>query len=282
MSAPGEMAAPTQEQIRGAWDGIAEGFDEFVTPLTLRFGEDVLQRLDVGPGMRVLDVATGSGALAVPAARLGAQVLATDISPTMVDRLNGRARKEGLSTLEGAVMDGQQLDISDDTFDLAVSLNGVSLFPDLGGGLGEMVRVTKPGARVSVIAFGAPPKAEFLGFFIGALTAAVPGFTGPPMDPPPLPFQVADPAVLRRRLSEAGLEDIRVEPTTWHMEFRSADHFWDVVTHSNPLGHMLVADLSDEQRRDVLEVVDGMLRERSGAGPTAVLTTEVNIGIGTK
>jgi hypothetical protein len=55
-----------------------------------------------------------------------------------------------------------------------------------------MVRVTKPGGRVLVIAYGSPAELEFLQFFIGALTAVAPEFPGLPDDPPPLEFQVAD------------------------------------------------------------------------------------------
>ncbi len=276
------MTPQEQEQTREAWDKLAAGFDEFTTPLAITIGEDALRRVGLRPGMRFLDVAAGSGALSIPAARLGAQVLATDVAPTMIELLNARAREEGLSNVEARVMDGQALELEDDTFDVSGSQNGVSLFPDLKRGLRELVRVTKPGGRALIVAFGPPQKAEFLTFFIGAIKAAVPGFTGPPMDPPPLPFQVADPEKLRQEMADAGLTDVRVETITWHMEFQSARHFWDMVTNSNPIGAMLVADLMEEQRAAAQQVLDGMLRERSGSGPAAVLNTEVNIGIGRK
>jgi ubiquinone/menaquinone biosynthesis C-methylase UbiE len=81
--------------------------------------------------MRFLDVAAGSGALSIPAARLGTQVLSVDFAPVMVERLNARAREEGLSGLEAYVMDGHALELEDGTFDISGSQNGVSLFPDL-------------------------------------------------------------------------------------------------------------------------------------------------------
>jgi ubiquinone/menaquinone biosynthesis C-methylase UbiE len=276
------MTTPEKEQTRDAWDRIAAGFDEFATPLTTPLAEDALRRVGLRPGMRFLDVAAGSGALSIPAARLGARVLATDIAPTMIELLNARAREEGLSNLEARVMDGHALALEDGTFDVSGSQNGVSLFPGLKRGLRELVRVTKPGGHALIVAFGPPQKAEFFTFFIGAMQAAVPGFTGPPMDPPPLPFQVADPEKLHQELADAGLTDVRVETTTWRTQFRSATHMWEMVTNSNPIGAMLVADLTEEQRAEVQQVLDGMLRERSGGGPDAVLNTEVNIGIGTK
>jgi hypothetical protein len=73
-------AMTTPEQMRDAWDKFASGYDEAVTPFSMRIAEDVLRRVDIHPGMRFLDVASGGGAISIPAARLGAQVLATDFS----------------------------------------------------------------------------------------------------------------------------------------------------------------------------------------------------------
>lgn len=274
-------ATPTADEIRTAWNDIAPRFDRYVTPYTLPFGEQVLAPLGVRPGMRVLDVATGSGALSIPAARRGADVVAVDVAPAMIERLAARAEQEGLSTLQPEVMDGHALELDDDTFDAAVSLNGVSLFPDLPRGLREMVRVTRPGGRVLVAAFGAPHRAEFITFFLGAITAVVPDFPGIPQDPPPLPFQVADPQRLRQRLADAGLRDVGVDTITWRMEAESAGQFWETVTSSNPIGAQLAGMLTAEQTAEATHVLDGMLRERSGGRRTAVLTTDVNIGAGT-
>ena len=138
------MTTQVPEQTRAAWDQIAAGYDAFVTPTHLWLGNEGLRRAGLRPGMRFLDVAAGSGALSLPAARLGARVLATDLSPAMLERLKARARQEGLD-IETRVMDGQALELEDNTFDLAGSQFGVMLFPDMPRGLREMVRVTKPG-----------------------------------------------------------------------------------------------------------------------------------------
>jgi ubiquinone/menaquinone biosynthesis C-methylase UbiE len=273
--------APSIEQIRGAWNGIAGGFDEFVTPETMVLGKEVVRRLGLRPGTRLLDVAAGSGALSIPAARIGVDVVATDIAPAMIERLNARARAEGLSTLCGRVMDGHALDLDDDAFDVAVSVNGVSLFPDMARGLAELVRVTRPGGQVVIVAFGPLETVEFIVFVASAVRAAVPGVTPLPTDPPPLPFQAADPTVLRDRLADAGLRDVRIDTITWEVAFDSVQHLWNVFTASNPIGARLVAGLGDEQRTEVARVLEGMLRERSAGAPGAVLRAKVNIGIGT-
>ena len=271
----------TTSETQAAWDRIATGYDEFVTP---RWGlsEDALSRAGLRPGMRFLDVASGSGALSIPAARLGARVSAVDLSPVMVQRLDQRARAEGLTDLKGQVMDGHALQFEDDTFDITGSQFGVMLFPDLPRGLRDMVRVTRPGGRVLMVVYRPPTKVEFLTFFIGAMKAVVPGFTGLPDDPPPLPFQVADPEVLRQRMTEAGLSDVLVEPGNEPLEFDSGQHMWDWVTNSNPIAATMIAGLNEEQRAGVRQVLDGMLRERSVGRPSAVLNNEVSIAVGTK
>lgn len=273
--------APTTDQIRDAWDAIASGFDQHATPHSMAFGEQALQRLDLGPGTRVLDVASGSGALAIPAARTGAEVVAVDISPTMIDRLDARARAEGLTKLEGRVGDGTALDLDDAAFNVAVSMNGVSLFADLQGGLRELVRVTRPGGHVLVITFGPVQKAEFVAFTLGALQTVVSTLVPPPDAPPMPPFRLADPARLRHELEEAGLGDVDVQTSSWDMAFESVDDLLDLVLSSNPIAVQLTSRLSDEQFARARQVLDGMLRERSGGTPGAVLHAEMNIGIGT-
>ena len=86
-----------QREMDAAWDRIAPGYDEFVTPSHLPLGNEGISRSGVGKGTRFLDVACGSGALSIPAARAGAMVTAVDISPTMVERLNVRARGRSTS-----------------------------------------------------------------------------------------------------------------------------------------------------------------------------------------
>lgn len=276
------MALPEQEQTRAAWDRIAAGFDRFVTEQGMPIATDALTRAGLRPGMRLLDVAPGSGALSIPAARLGAHVTAVDLSPNMIELLKARAGKEGLSNLEARVMDGHALELEDNSFDIAASQFGVMLFPDLPRGLREMARVTKPGGHVLMVVFASPAKIDFLNVFVGAIHSVVPGFAGLPMDPPPLPFQVSDPEKLRQALANAGLRDIRVEAGAETLELESGQQLWDWVTNSNPIAVMLIADLTEDQKTGVRQALDKALRERSGGNGPAILTNPVLIGIGTK
>jgi ubiquinone/menaquinone biosynthesis C-methylase UbiE len=273
----GEHAAP-----REAWDAIAEGYDRYVAPQEVALANEALALVGLKPGERLLDVAAGTGGLSLPAARLGARVLATDWSSAMIARFVARVREEGLSDATGRVMDCHALRLEDDTFDVTASQFGVMLVPDQPRALREMVRVTKPGGRVLVLAYGPPAELEFLHLFLGALQAVVPDFAGLPDDPPPLEFQVSDPGVLGQRLTDAGVKDVRIEPSAERPAFRSGQEMWDWVLYGNPIPGMLLADLTEAQRATIRQVLDGMLRERSGGDGRAVLSNRVNIAPGTK
>ncbi|XKE46995.1 methyltransferase domain-containing protein [Halomonas organivorans] len=270
------------DPIRDAWSSLAAGYDRIVTPTHLWLGHEALRRAGLAPGMSFLDVACGTGALSLPAARLGARVTAIDISPAMVERLKARARQEGYENLKARVMNGCALQLDDDTFDMSGSQYGVMLFPDPIAGLAEMVRVTRPGGTVVVITLGLPEEVDVIRFMMDAIQAAVPAFPDLPRDPPPLPFQLARPNKLRHRLITAGLRDVRVERVTERLGFATGQALWDWLMSSNPIPGQLVADLSQQQQARVLEELDARLRERAGRDASAVLTGRVNIGIGTK
>jgi ubiquinone/menaquinone biosynthesis C-methylase UbiE len=284
MSTRQNAGTETEEHVAPpeAWDTIAVGYDRYVAPQEVALANEALDLVGLKAGESFLDIAAGTGGLSLPAARLGAEVLATDWSPAMIERFEARVRDEGLLDATGRVMDCHALESPDDAFDVTGSQFGVMLVPDQPRALREMVRVTKPGGRVLVIAYGPPAELEFLQFFIGALRAVAPEFPGLPDDPPPLEFQVSEPAVLRRRLTDAGLKKVRVERAAERPAFRSGQEMWDWVLNGNPIPGMLVADLDVEQQATLREVLDGMLRERSGGSAPAVLENSVNIGIGTK
>jgi len=276
------MSTLQLEFAREAWDNLAAGYDQFVAPTETWLANEALKRVGLRAGERFLDVAAGPGGLSLPAARLGANVVATDWSPAMIARLEARAREERLTNVSGRVMDCHALELDDQTFDLTGSQFGVMLVPDQPLALREMARVTRPGGRVLLIAYGAPDEIEFLHFFIGALQAIDPEFPGLPASSPPLEFQVSDPEMLRARLADAGLTRVTVDTVTEKLEFRSGEELSNWVLFSNPIAGVLTAHLTSEQKIDVRRILDGTLRERSVDGGRAVLTSPVHIGIGVK
>jgi ubiquinone/menaquinone biosynthesis C-methylase UbiE len=273
-----EQVAPPE-----AWDAIASGYDQFVAPGEATLATQALRLAGLKEGERFLDVAAGTGGLSLPAARMGAQVVATDWAPKMIERLEAQARKQQLPHVEAHVMNCHALGFDDGSFDVVGSQFGVMLVPDQPTALREMARVTRPGGRVLVIAYGSPEKFEAIGCFIGALQAVVPGFEGMPDDPPPLEFQVADPEVLGRRLSDAGLKDVKVDTSHQErIEVRSGQDLWNWCLGSNPIAGMLVGDLTDAQKAEVLRRLDETVAARADERGVAVLTAPLNIGIGTK
>jgi SAM-dependent methyltransferase len=285
MAINNQAATTREEEVAPpeAWDAIAGGYDEFVAPGEAPFANAGLRLVGLTSGQRFLDVAAGPGGLSLPAARLGAKVLATDWSPAMIERFEARVRDEGLSNAVGRVMDAHDLKIGDNTFDVTGSQFGVMLVPDQQLALREMVRVTKPGGRVLLIAYGSPDEFETLQLFIAALQTVVPGFEGLPDDPPPLDFQLADPELMRHRLIDAGLKDVVVDTThKERVEFGSGQQMWDWVLNSNPIAGMIVGDLTAEQQAMVRQVLGRMIRGRSGGHGPAVLTAPLNIGVGQK
>jgi ubiquinone/menaquinone biosynthesis C-methylase UbiE len=282
-----DLQQETAQQVKHgwpveAWGAIAALYDKHVAPGESDLATAGLRLAGLQAGDTFLDVAAGPGGLSLPAARLGANVLATDWSTKMIEHFNARVVAEGLDA-EGRVMDCHALDLPDGSYDVTGSLFGVMLVPDQAQALREMVRVTKPGGRVLLIAYGDPAEFEALHVFISAVQAVVPEFEGPAEDESMLEFQVADPDVLRQRLIDADLTNVTVDTSNQErITVRTGQQLWDWTIGGNPIPGMLVADLTDQQREDIIRVLDGMVRERSDGSGSAVLTAPLNIGVGTK
>lgn len=278
------MTTPSEiNDTRIAWNKIAPGYDRTNTPTQMWVGNEGLRRAGVRAGQRFLDVASGSGALSIPAARLGAHVLATDQSPVMLELLMARARQEELN-VETRVMDGHALELEENNFDMAGSQFGVMLFPDMPKGIREMVRVVKPGGRVLLIAYGDPHKIDFLSFLISSVQSVRPDFNGPPLEPPPLPFQLSDPERLYREFVNAGLKDVKVETIIETTEFDNGKEVWDWIIWSNPIVEIVLGslNLTADERGMVEQTLNKICRERSGGSAQVKLSNPINIGIGTK
>lgn len=128
-----ELDNPDFWNDRADYRGAVHDFTSF-------YSERAWSLADVPHGAKVLDIAAGAGALALVAARAGANVLATDFSSAMVEAI----RAHGLPNLRAEVMDGHALGIPDASFDAAFSMFGIMLFADWRKGLAEMSRVLRP------------------------------------------------------------------------------------------------------------------------------------------
>jgi ubiquinone/menaquinone biosynthesis C-methylase UbiE len=112
-------------------------------------GEELVQKLSVTKGMKVLDLGCGDGTTALPEARLGADVLGVDIAANLVEAGNGRAKEAGLANCKFQEGDATDLsDLKDGAFDLVVSIFGAMFAPKPFDVAKEMTRVTRPGGRI--------------------------------------------------------------------------------------------------------------------------------------
>ncbi len=112
-------------------------------------GEALVQRLGITHGLKVLDLGCGDGTTALPAAKLGAEVLGVDIARNLVEAGNKRAREHGLTNCTFQEGDASNLhQLADQTFDLVVSIFGAMFAPNPFEVAKEKVRVTRPGGRI--------------------------------------------------------------------------------------------------------------------------------------
>jgi len=112
-------------------------------------GEALVQRIGITKGLKVLDLGCGDGTTALPAAKLGADVLGVDIAQNLVEAGNRRAREQGLTNCRFQEGDASNLEqLPDQAFDIVVSIFGAMFAPRPFEVAKEMVRVTRPGGRI--------------------------------------------------------------------------------------------------------------------------------------
>ncbi len=179
----------------------------------------------VSAGMRVLDVAAGNGNFALAAARLGAEVTATDFSPRMVELGRARSAAEG-SQITWMEADAESLPFGDSEFDIVASVFGAMFAPRPELVASEMFRVVRPGGRVAMANYG------FEGY-LGRLSALIGRFSTSPSVELPSPFLWGDPAEVRRRLRLHAAR-VEVESRVLRFEFSSFDDWRSRFESSNP------------------------------------------------
>ena len=162
--------------------------------------EEFIDRLALQPGVRLLDVACGSGNLAIPAARAGAIVTGVDIATNLLEQGRARAEAEGL-TIQFDEGDAEDLPYGDAAFDAVVSMFGAMFAPRPGLVSAELLRVCRPGGRVAMANW--TPEG-----FIGQMFKT----TGKHVPPPPnmpSPLKWGDEETVRERLRD-GVVDLQL------------------------------------------------------------------------
>ncbi|HEY5445043.1 MAG TPA: class I SAM-dependent methyltransferase [Pyrinomonadaceae bacterium] len=135
-----------KSKLRATW--TAGDFSQIAKAYT-KGAEEFVERLNLQPGVKFLDVACGSGNLAIPAARLGAEVTGMDLAPEMVLQARQNAEREGLKARfdEG---DAEALQYDDNAFDVVATMFGAMFAPRPDVTASELLRVCKPGGRIAM------------------------------------------------------------------------------------------------------------------------------------
>ncbi|MGI8334846.1 class I SAM-dependent methyltransferase [Actinomadura scrupuli] len=143
-------------------------------------GATLVEACGVRPGDRVLDIAAGSGNVAIPAALAGAQVVASDLTPELLEAGRRASARRG-AELEWCQADAEELPFADGEFDAVLSCVGIMFAPHHQAAADEMLRVCRPGGTLGVISW--TPEG-----FIGQMFAAMKPYVSPPpgTQPPPL------------------------------------------------------------------------------------------------
>ncbi len=218
-----------KQQQRLDWDCAAAGWKQWWSVFE-RAAQHVSDRLvelaAVGPGARVVDLATGIGEPAITAARrvgTAGRVVAIDQSPGMLAVARERAAALGLGNLEFRVGDIESLEAEEHGFDSGLCRWGLMFVPDLDAAARGIRRALKPGARFATAVWSSPDKVPMISLG-GDAVRAIAGL--PPRQPGALdPFRLADVSILNRALEGAGFAEVRSEPVEVVFEFVSADEF---------------------------------------------------------
>ncbi|MEV0964413.1 class I SAM-dependent methyltransferase [Streptomyces sp. NPDC049910] len=212
-----DRAVKAKHRAMWALGDYAAVADELIPSL----GAALVDACGIGAGSRVLDVAAGTGNAAIPAALAGADVVASDLTPELLDA--GRLIAEGLGAeLEWREADAEALPFADGTFDTVMSCVGVMFAPHHQAGADEMLRVCRPGGTIGLVNW--TPES-----FVGRMFAMMKPYAPPPppgAQPPPLwGDEEHVRALLGERVAsvEARRSSVRVDRFTTPAELR--DYF---------------------------------------------------------
>lgn len=238
-AASGSSADPTTERVRATWTagdfgriaaGYASGAAEFIARLALEQGE------------RVLDVACGTGNLALPAARAGALTTGIDIAPNLVAQAVANAAAEELAA-RFEVGDAEELPYTDASFDTVVSMFGAMFAARPARAAAELLRVTRVGGRIAM-ANWTP------GGFIGQMLRTIVRYAPPPPGAASV-LQWGDEATVRERLAAAGRIDCVRRRITFEYPCSPAETVGLFRTWYGPTVCAFAA--LDEEGRELLE-----------------------------
>lgn len=242
----GQSNADTyRKMVENEWVSrdTVESWARWHDKLTIQ-GKAVTERLAtharIVPGIRVLDLACGTGDPAISLARLvgpKGMVTATDLSAGMVEVARANASRSGALNIDFREADMQALPFADASFDAVTSKIGIMYAVDLPKAVSEIRRVLSPGGRMAFAVWGPPDQGSYLGFVLGRFFARrVPE---PPPPDMPFPLRFAAPGSLGAALRAAGLPSVEEETVVLPLPWPGSPEevwmqFYDVAVPMRP------------------------------------------------
>lgn len=233
---------------RQMWATRTASFARDGAPKTQHFAAALVDLVSPQPGAHVLDIATGTGVVAIEAARRvgpNGSVIASDYVAEWEPYVADSAIAAGVANVTFEVMSAEALALPDATFDAVLCQFGLMFVPDKLLALREMHRVLKPGGTLGLAVWSV---AERVGIFTvaGIIGAALPPTPGPP---PASPLSLGEPGLIERLVTEAGFNNVVAQPFTLSFDVPSAEAEWERWTSdlTNPMTAR-VQELPAEER----------------------------------
>jgi len=276
------QAADPKQATREQWNASAKGWNDQSAHIRewLRIPtEAMLEMAGIRPGARVLDIAAGAGDQTLDIARRvgpSGSVLATDLSPRILDFARENARRSGCHNVETEVADGENLGVPEAAFDAAICRLGLMLFPDPGKGLREMFRALKPGGMACTLVFSASDRNPCIAILV---STALKHAGLPPRDPcqPGGLLSLGKPGLLDDLFRQAGF--VNFATTRLAAPFRLAsvkDYLAFIRTSAGPIVQIL-GRLDDDARDlawgDIEEKLNAFTTPAGWEGPNELLLT---------
>jgi len=250
----------TKQMIEQVFDDSAISYDRVGPSIFTQFGKRLVDKMPLVPGARLLDVATGKGAVLLPSARrLGSQgqAIGIDLSSKILQEAQRLGREEGLTNIELRKMDAEHLEFSDQTFDFVTCAFALNLFPNQEAALSEMYRVCKTGGFIGVASFDrtTPPFSPGLQILIQQLAA----YKIEMMRPQPLAYT---PQELEILLGRPGFSSIQTNNETNDIVYASSEDFW-AFSLTVPGTRAPIMDMNEDTRAKFKDELFAKLRPMS-------------------
>lgn len=223
------------------YNTAADYFDHPVRSFWHCFGRQTIERIGLRPGEQVLDVCSGSGGSALPAAeRVGpdGRVVASDLADRLIALAEAKAEAKGLENIEFRVADMLDLGYPDASFDAVVCIFGIFFVPDMAGAVRELWRMVKPGGRLAITTWGPDLFEPANSAFWDAI-----GDVRPDLQRSFNPWdRISEPCGLRDMLAEAGVQIDNIVAETGTHPLSAPEDWWKIALGSGYRGTLAQLD----------------------------------------